>query len=64
MKTFLFIAIVILMLAVIASMFIGFFNMAKEGDKSRAKSNKMMQWRIVLQGLAIFLMFIFALLAA
>ncbi|MGM0422027.1 MAG: twin transmembrane helix small protein [Pseudomonadota bacterium] len=60
MKTFLFIAIIVAMLAVMISMLVGFLNLSKEGETHRTKSNKLMQWRIVLQGIAILLMFIFA----
>lgn len=60
MKTFLFIAIIVAMLAVMISMLVGFLNLSKEGENHRTKSNKLMQWRIVLQGIAILLMFIFA----
>jgi flagellar basal body-associated protein FliL len=60
MKTFLFIAIIVAMLAVMISLLIGFFNMSKEGEAYRNNSNKLMQWRIVLQGAALLMMFIFA----
>lgn len=60
MKIFLFIAVMVAMLAVLASLLFGLFNLSQEGRENREKSNKLMQWRVILQGLAILLMFLFA----
>tara|TARA_B100001971_G_C18053714_1_gene464201 strand:+ start:583 stop:774 length:192 start_codon:yes stop_codon:yes gene_type:complete len=59
MKTFIFIAVMLAMLAVMGSLLFGLFNMAKEGQEHRQKSNKTMWVRIYLQAVAILLMFIF-----
>jgi len=43
------------MLAVVASLVLGVFAMAKGGETSKKYSNKMMQARIMLQGIALLL---------
>lgn len=63
MKTLIFILIMIAMLGVFASLIFGLFNMSKDGMEARRKSNKMMWMRVYLQGAAIFLLFIFGVLA-
>lgn len=63
MKTFIFIAVMIAMLAVMGTLLFGLFSMSKEGKEHREKSNKMMWLRVYLQGAAILLMFIFATLS-
>ena len=54
------IAILIAMLAVLGTLLLGVINMAKGGDPRR--SNKLMQSRVLLQGLALLLFVIFMLL--
>lgn len=39
--------------AVLATLVIGVFAMAKEGDDARKRSNKFMQLRVALQGLTL-----------
>jgi hypothetical protein len=48
-----FIAAMVCLLGVAASLFAGMFAMAREGDKNRKASNKMMQARVILQGLTV-----------
>ena len=43
------------MLAVLVALGVGMFYMSREGDENRKKSNKWMQVRVMLQGLAILL---------
>lgn len=43
----------ITMLAVLGTLFVGLFHMARGTDASPRKSNKMMQARVLLQGLAL-----------
>tara|TARA_B100000686_G_scaffold346450_1_gene433162 strand:+ start:1649 stop:1843 length:195 start_codon:yes stop_codon:yes gene_type:complete len=60
MQTAVFILIMLAMLGVFASLIIGLFRLSKDGENNRKQSNKMMWWRVWLQGAAILLMFIFA----
>jgi len=60
MKTFIFIGVMISMLAVMATLVLGLFRMSQDGDENRKKSQKMMWTRVYLQGIAILLMFLFA----
>ncbi len=62
MSTLFFILMVLTMLAVLASLFIGVFGMAKGGEFNRKYGNKLMQARIYLQGGALIL-FILAVVA-
>ena len=50
-----FILMIVAMLAVLASLAIGMFYMSKDGEENRKKSNRWMQYRVMLQGLAILL---------
>lgn len=43
----------IAMLAVLASLFVGLFHMARGTEGSARKSNKMMQFRVLFQGIAV-----------
>ena len=49
-------------LAVMASLFMGVFSMAKGGETSKKYSNKMMRARVILQGLAV-LFFVLAMVS-
>jgi hypothetical protein len=51
------------MLATLGVLFMGVFNMARRGEGGPARSNKLMQWRVILQGVALLLFVIFMLLA-
>jgi hypothetical protein len=61
MSTFFFVLMLIAMLAVVASLVIGLVVMTKGGEVNKKYSNKLMQARVTLQGLAIVL-FILAVL--
>lgn len=54
MKTFLVIIIVILMLGTLGVLFAGLFGLVRGGGDPR-RSNKLMQWRVILQGAALLL---------
>ncbi len=58
MKTFLVILMVLCIVAVVGTLFAGLFNLAKPNHDPRL-SNKLMRWRVVLQGAALL---VFALL--
>lgn len=58
-----FILMILAAVAVAASLFIGVFVMAKGGETSKKYSNKLMQARVMLQGLALIL-FVLAALSA
>lgn len=45
----------IAMAAVAGTMFFGLFQMAKTGDEARARSQKAMRVRVILQGVALLL---------
>ncbi len=54
MSTFTYFAAIIVMFAVVAVLLRGLFNMMKGGSPNL--SNKLMQWRIVLQAVAVALL--------
>jgi len=54
MKTFLAILVAILMLATLGVLFAGLFGLVRGGGDPR-RSNKLMQWRVILQGAALLL---------
>jgi threonine/homoserine/homoserine lactone efflux protein len=58
MKTFLVILMVLLMLAVLATLFAGLFTLARP-NHDPMRSNTFMRWRVILQGAALL---VFALL--
>jgi hypothetical protein len=55
MSSFFSFLMVLAMVAVLASLGIGLFAMARGGEFSRKYSNKMMRLRVILQGLALVL---------
>ncbi len=61
MSVFMLILVGGLLLAVLAALAAGLWQMAHEGEGRRKKSNKMMQWRIYLQGALILLLALMAL---
>ena len=63
MKTFILIITILAMIGVFASLIYGLINMSKTGKENRKKSNKMMWLRVYVQGIAIALMFVFAVLS-
>jgi len=63
MSGFFFILMIVAMLAVLGTLAIGLFAMARGGEFNAKYGNKLMRWRVWLQGLAIAL-FAVALLSA
>ena len=53
MKTFLSIALIIMLFAVVGVLFLGVFSMSKGGEFNRKYGNRLMRWRIILQGTAV-----------
>ena len=56
------ILVVLAMLATLGVLFVGVLGMGREGRAARLRSNKLMQWRVILQGTALILFVIFMLL--
>jgi Hypoxia induced protein conserved region len=56
-KTFLTILIVLLMIGTLGVLFAGLVGLAR-GSPDPRRSNKLMQWRVILQGSAILLLII------
>jgi len=56
------ILVVLAMLATLGVLFAGVFGMGRPGAGARLRSNKLMQWRVILQAAALFLFVIFMLL--
>jgi len=56
------ILVVLAMLATLGVLFLGVFGMGREGHEARIRSNKLMQWRVILQATALILFVIFMLL--
>ncbi len=57
MKTFLTVLIVILMIATLGVLFAGLIGMARPSHDP-ARSNRLMRWRVILQGAALLLFMI------
>lgn len=57
MKTFLTVLVVLLMLATLGILFAGLIGLAR-GSPDPRRSNRLMQWRVILQGGAILLLII------
>ena len=53
MKTFLSIILIIMLLAVVGVLFLGVFSMSRGGEFNRKHGNRLMRWRIILQGAAV-----------
>ena len=53
MNTFLTIAMLLAVLAVLGTLGIGLYSMVKGGDFNKKHGNKLMQMRVTLQGLAL-----------
>jgi hypothetical protein len=58
MDNIFFIAALVCMVGVLASLFRGLFAMAQGSKKDNQTSNKMMRFRVVFQGLAILFLFL------
>jgi NADH:ubiquinone oxidoreductase subunit 6 (subunit J) len=55
MKTFIIILIVLLMIGTVGVLFAGLIGLAR-GSPDPARSNRLMRWRVILQGSAILLL--------
>jgi len=55
MGTFMPILLAVSLLAVLGVLFAGLVSMARGGDFNRKHGNRLMRWRVALQGLAIVL---------
>ncbi|NYZ15637.1 twin transmembrane helix small protein [Azospirillum sp. RWY-5-1] len=55
MSGFFVVLMALAMLAVLASLFLGLFFMARGGAADARNSNRMMRWRVTLQGIALVL---------
>ena len=53
MNTFFFIMMLVSMVAVVGVLATGLFVMSKGGDLNKKYGNKLMQWRVICQGMAI-----------
>ncbi|GIX16709.1 MAG: hypothetical protein KatS3mg119_0895 [Rhodothalassiaceae bacterium] len=53
MATVLFYLVPLLLIAALAVILLGVFNLTKPGIESRRRSNRLMQWRIAIQATAI-----------
>ena len=62
MSGVLFTLLIIVMVAVVGVLFFGLFSMARGGAFNKRNANKLMRWRIALQGLAILLFVLFMML--
>lgn len=51
------------MVATLGVLFFGLFSMARGGEFHKRNANKIMRWRVVMQGTAILLFLLFVLLA-
>jgi len=54
--------VVLAMLSALGVLFAGVIGMARRGDSASLKSNKLMQWRVILQAVALALFALFMLL--
>ena len=62
MSGFLFTLLIIVMVAVVGVLFFGLFSMARGGSFNQRNANKLMRWRVALQGIAILLFVLFMML--
>ena len=62
MSGVLFTLMIIAMVAVVAVLFWGLFSMARGGAYNHRNANKLMRWRVALQGVAILLFVLFMML--
>lgn len=62
MNGFMMVLVVIAMLITLGVLFAGLFSMARGGEFNRKYGNKLMRWRIIMQGVAL-LLFALAVLA-
>ncbi|GEQ99491.1 hypothetical protein JCM17845_01150 [Iodidimonas gelatinilytica] len=64
MSSTLLLLIPIFMVAALGVVLLGVLNMARQGKASQQRSNKLMQWRVLLQFIAVILMGLLFYLAA
>ncbi|GEQ97159.1 hypothetical protein JCM17844_07960 [Iodidimonas gelatinilytica] len=64
MSSTLLLLIPIFMVAALGAVLLGVLNMARQGKASQQRSNKLMQWRVLLQFIAVILMGLLFYLAA
>jgi uncharacterized BrkB/YihY/UPF0761 family membrane protein len=62
MSGLLFTLMVIAMVAVVGVLFFGLFSMARGGPFNQRNANRLMRWRVALQGIAILLFVLFMML--
>ena len=62
MSGFLFTLLVIAMAAVLGTLFVGLFSMARGGPFNDRNANKLMRWRVALQGIALLIFVLFMML--
>jgi len=62
MSGVLFTVLIIAMVAVVGVLFFGLFTMARGGAYNQRNANKLMRWRVALQGVAILLFVLFMML--
>ena len=62
MSGFLFTLLIIAMVSVVGVLFFGLFSMARGGPFNQRNANKLMRWRVALQGIAILLFVLFMML--
>ena len=62
MSGVLFTLMVIAMVAVLGVLFFGLFSMARGGAFNDRNANKLMRWRVALQGIALLLFVLFMML--
>jgi len=62
MSGVLFTLMIIAMIAVVVALFWGLFSMARGGAYNQRNANKLMRWRVALQGVAILLFVLFMML--
>ncbi len=63
MNAFITVLIVVALLSVVAVLMTGVVGMAKGGDFNRKHGNKLMRWRVALQGTAVLLIVAAAILS-
>lgn len=64
MSPILLIVLLLAMAAVVATLFIGLFSMAKGGAFNARYGNLLMRWRVVLQAVAVLVLIVAAIAAA
>ena len=62
MSGVLFTLMIIAMVAVVAVLFWGLFSMARGGAYNQRNANKLMRWRVALQGIALLIFVLFMML--